>query len=714
MALIIQSVNAQRAQSFSQLLQSLSSAALLTCAFTLFALPAAHAVEPIEATTAAKTDLEDKFYRQALYFYFTGDYGSALRQVSLNRQRNGIDSDRSQLFEAGLQVAIGLHDQATQTLTRFEQHQANATQHNSQAKAATSPRELLLIALLQLTEQQIDQGDIETAKLTLGRITTVLPDYIKQYHVLSQLAYWPETPPLTAQVQQKASTEDDSLPNNSSAAYIALNQALLHMEQQQYNAAQPILTELKNQQWQAPEVNFWQKLFNPFAQPDIFDANDELKPEVQDALLQQRAINDYAKLLLAQLYVANQQYDLAYNELSDFPQHSPYAESALFLFAYSAQQQQQYDMSFKLLALLQQQYPYSNLAWQAALLNAKQVSEQQSLAQGLTLYQQAEQLYLQKITEIKQFGEIFNDTKNIMDFASHKDDEQNPLLTPKSDVLALILTQRFDTDVPWLKKALNDPLLATDYQTLLSLELLSDNVKTQQDNSQWLKDTLTLNRQRQAKVIEQQKQLAYRDMIQSLTAQKQRIAEIITQAEIQQNAQVFADPSQQQWLNRIDTSQATLNNLVLKRNVDDEQQRLDKVKGVLQWQLQSTFPQQLWQHKQSLNQLTEQLEQLELQASRFSDLSTNPRLLSDFDERQQLTQTDINKMTFNIEALSLKTSREIHGKISIFTQQQQYTLQQLLLTSRHQMAKVLEQMSQADNTPISSSPTADVTSQGAQ
>ncbi|GGP38258.1 hypothetical protein GCM10009347_02580 [Shewanella algicola] len=685
---------------------------LLTCALTLFAQPTAHAAEQTEAVTSVKTDLEDKFYRQALYFYFAGDYGSALRQISLNRQRQGIDSDRSQLFEAGLQVAIGLHDQATQTLTRFEQNQTH-TANGSQGKSATSPQELLLIALLQLTEQQIDQGDNVSAQLTLGKITTVLPDYVEQYHILSQLAYWPAPPPLTAQVQQTA-VEDDVVQTNSSAAYIALNQALLYMEQQEYSAAQPILIELKNQQWQAPEVNFWQKLFNPFAQPDIFDANDQLKPQVQDALLQQQAINDYAKLLLAQLYVANQQYDLAYNELVDFPQQSPYAESALFLFAYSAQQQQQYDMSFKLLALLQQQYPYSNLAWQAALLSAKQVSEQQSLAQGLTLYQQAEQLYLQKIAELKQFGKIFNDSKNIMDFATKAEDEQNALLTPKSDVLALILTQHFNTDAPWLKKALNDPLLATDYQTLLNLELLSDNIKTQQRNSQWIKDTLTLNNQRQARVLEQQKQLAYHEMIQSLMAQKQRIADIIAQAEIEQSPQVFANPTQQQWLNRIDASQATLNKLASQRNIDDEQQRLNKVKGVLQWQLQSTFPQQLWQHKQSLKQLTEQLEQLELQASRFSDLSTNPRLLSDFDVRQQQTQTDINKMTLNIEALSLKTSREIRGKISIFTQQQQYTLQQLLLTSRHQMANVLEQMAQADNISSPAASSVDSASQGAR
>ncbi|WP_182769948.1 tetratricopeptide repeat protein [Shewanella sp. SG41-4] len=685
---------------------SRTAAILLLCSGPLIT----HAADDT-SPTVSKTALEDKFYRQALYFYFEGDYGAALRQISLNRQRKGIYSDRSKLFEAGLQVSIGLHDQATRTLAQFEQQQANTADNtatkkstntsSSEAKSTTSPTELLLIALLQLSEQQIEQGDIDTAKLTLGKITTLLPDYVEQYHVLNQLAYWPDTPPLTAQVQQHATSEEDQTPSSSSAAYIALNQALLHMGQQQYTAAQPILIELKSQQWQPPKVNFWQRLFNPFAEPDIFDENDELLPEVKDALLQQQAVNDYAKLLLAQLYVANKQYDLAYNELLDFPEQSSYAESALFLFAYSAQQQQQYDMSFKLLTLLQQQYPYSNLAWQAALLSAKQVSEQQSLAQGLTLYQQAEQLYLQKIAEIKGFAEAFSTVNDVTDFASKTLDQQTPSLAPKSDVLALILTERFNTDSPWLKKALNDPQLAADYQTLLSLDLLRDNVQKQQINSEWLKDTLALNTQRQANVIEQQKKLAYAEMINSLTEQQQRIEKIINQAETEQNPQVFADQSQQQWLNRIDASQATLTKLATQRNIDDAQQRLDRVKRVLQWQLQQTLPQRLWQHKQSLKELTKQLDQLKLQASRFSALSSNTRLLSDFELRQQQTQTDIDSMNLNITGLRDKTGRDIRGKISIFTQQQQYTLQQLLLTTRHQMADVLEKMSQTVTAPIS-------------
>ena len=54
-------------------------------------------------TVAASAHIEDKIYRKALYYYFTGDFGEALNQISLNRQRFNSHSSRSRLFEAGLQ-----------------------------------------------------------------------------------------------------------------------------------------------------------------------------------------------------------------------------------------------------------------------------------------------------------------------------------------------------------------------------------------------------------------------------------------------------------------------------------------------------------------------------------------------------------------------------------------------------------------------------------
>ena len=107
-------------------------------------------------TVAAPAHIEDKLYRKALYYYFTGDFGQALNQISLNRQRFNSHSSRSRLFEAGLQVTVGLHHQATESLQSLKVNQAVSVVNNTdESRSNTSPKELRLIALLQLAEQQI-------------------------------------------------------------------------------------------------------------------------------------------------------------------------------------------------------------------------------------------------------------------------------------------------------------------------------------------------------------------------------------------------------------------------------------------------------------------------------------------------------------------------------------------------------------------------------
>ena len=96
--------------------------------------------------------LEDKLYRQALYFYFIGNYGEALKQISLNRQRFNSQSSQSRLFEAGLQVTVGLHHQARQSLYQLQKQQAGSdnvaanVDNTQESKSNTSPAELTLIA----------------------------------------------------------------------------------------------------------------------------------------------------------------------------------------------------------------------------------------------------------------------------------------------------------------------------------------------------------------------------------------------------------------------------------------------------------------------------------------------------------------------------------------------------------------------------------------
>ncbi|WP_434930047.1 tetratricopeptide repeat protein [Shewanella sp. HL-SH5] len=656
---------------------------------------------------STKDKLEDKLYRQALYFYFAGDYAAALRQISLNEQRHQLISLRSDLFEAGLQINIGLHSQAAATLLSFEQNQNNSHQRKSndenaqqKTKSSTSPAELLLIALLQLSEQQVEQGDNQAAQQTLAKIQIVQAEYVNQYQVLNQLAYWPNAPLMSAKLA--APGKDESVSQSLSGAYIALNNSLQYMQQNEFQLAEPILSQLKNQTWLSAQQTFWQLLFNPFSS-DQYDSLDSQGNVINDKRRQQQAVNDYAKLLLAQMYVMQQQYDAAFKELADFPQNSPYSESALYLFAFAAQNVGEYDTAFNLLDLVQQQYPYSHLGWQAALLSAAQVTQQQTLEQGMARYQQAEQLYLDQIADLATFKQTFLAASDVANFSlSHKKTNLigSPQVNSDDNSLELLTPPSFTTQSMWLKKALLDAFLATDYQTVLTLDLLNANLRSQRSKSDWLKQTLALNKQRQRSVIERQQQTPYAALITQLKQQKQSVANIITAAENQQNGRAFATQLEQQWLQRIEQSQLSINKLSGQRDMSDYQQRLTKVSGVLHWQLQRNFADRLWQHQKSLQQLDQQLNALEAQSQRFNALSASQRVYSDFDSRQQMNEAEINKLTLAIKQLRLKTSDDIRQKVTVFVDQQQQQLKRLLLTTRHEMAAILEQMAQADTLPM--------------
>jgi hypothetical protein len=634
-----------------------------------------------------KKVLEDKLYRQALYYYFAGDYAKALRQISVNKKRYQAVNSQSQLFEAGLQVSVGLHAQASQTLKAFELTQSGNVDSNSEQvrneQSSTSPNELLVIALLQLAEQQIQRNDNRTAQQTLSNIVQLPAPYYEQYQTLNQLAYWPETPEILVTVL----TNEEEKGGQSRSAYVELNQALLHIEREEYDQAKALLTNLKNKRWKEPTSTFWQLLFNPFS-----DDSYVLSDDVEDDKIQQQAVNDYAKLLLAQMYVKQTRYEAAFYELKDFPQDSPYSESALFIFAFTAQKIKNYTTSLKLLNLIQKRYPYSNLGWQASMLLSAQIAEQKTLEQGMASYQKTEQFYQQQLAELNDFHHQFLTSNNLLKFASQTQNVDDKKLA----TLTLFKQNNYVTDSAWLKKALLNPELEAQYQTLIELDLLDRHVNIQNNKNQWIGDTLVLNNQRKAKIIERQQQTNYHELITTLNTEKQRIAKIIAEAERSNNGKAFANQEELQWLERIEQSKNTLNIIAPHKNIDDYQARIKRTEGALTWTLQKTFTKRLWQHKKLLKEIEQQLMKVEQQRSRFQLMAESPQLIRSIEARHQKSDNDISRLLANISQLRQSTNTKIHSNVEYFVEQQRNTLNQYLLTTRHEMAAVLERMSQVD------------------
>jgi len=630
----------------------------------------------------SKTDLQDKYYRQALYHYFQSERGRALSQVEQSKAKLQHLDSRTSLFEAGLQLSEGLLQQAKKTLINFDA-QLTAEQNNKiRERKSAKADELLLISLLSLTDQYLAQGDIIQARDTLARIKYISATYYPQYHVLSQLAYWPVKAPLL--------TVEPNDSENVSSPYILLNNALRLIEQakaeqlidgeKKYEQAISLLTTIKSIPWQEKPSNFWKTLF--LNEVSLTSQSDE--QEMQKS--QGQAIQDYAQLLLAQIYISQQRYKLAFNELESFPQQSPYTESALFLFAFASQEVEQYDIAFNLLTLLFQDYPYSSLGWQSAQLMAEQVTKQRSLAQGVTAYQNVENFFLLRQQDLADFAKDFAEQKDLLKFQSLSTKAAQGVSTHKG----------FQTESAWLQQALYDAELASLFQGLSSIDKQIEEVQLLLNKTTWLAEIITLNQQRKESIVSTNKARNYPALFEQLTAERDRLAMILSQQAKDNDHSVFANKEENQWLARIKESHAILQVIAAQKNTEDYQQRLARVQGVLLWQLAQKNPARMWSHKKQLQYIDKAISEVTHQQEKLKNLSDKDDLLSVQINKHQQSITQLNNQLTQAAKLREKFTVKIRAKINLYIDGQGVLLAEHLLSTRQGMANVLERMAKAD------------------
>lgn len=663
-----------------------------------------------------KTNIHEKYYQQALYYYFQGNYSGALAIINQSKSRLNSIEPSVQLFEAGLQVKIGLQEEAKQNLRLLSSKQSeqgntldstvqNASElHNKPYKIEID--HLLVLVFLSLSEQYIEQGDLNQARETLAKINHIPPSYYQQYHVLNQLAYWPEKPdllPLTFLKNDKNVQRDNADLNRfeKHTPYIQLNQALRFIEKGNFEDAITLLSRIKKGSWQASEQSFFQLLFSDSSlSPQGYQAEEQI---------QFQAINDYAKLLLAYLYTQQESYEKAYVELKTFPQQSPYTESALFLYAFSAQQSKQHTTALSLLTLLHEQYPYSTLGWQASLLMAKQITEQQGLSNGWQAYQNIEKFYLNTIEQLNVFERAFANHSDLQSFSAVE--IPKGVFSKKHFKTAIqtnlfATTKAYEPESIWLQQALYEPSLSHLYQQLSDATELIKNSQSLQVKSNEILDIINLNTTRKQRISASEKILAKQDVYNNLLAKRENIASKLLKAvnDPQQLGVAFANEEEQHWLDRLNMSKQNLSFIVKHSHEEDQaaiinyQERLNRLNSVLAWRLTQSFPHRSWQHKQQLIELDNTMDQLsDLQQNVSSLLSSTSRDQSEstlvpFINRQMFIKTKINPVISKLTELKEKISLKIRNKITEYCNGKRTLLAQHLLTTRKAMTVVLENM----------------------
>jgi hypothetical protein len=643
--------------------------------------------------------LSDKFYRQALYFYFQNKPEQTLRQLNINNEYFAASTVHTSLFKVGLQISQGLPQHAQVLLEDIskdlspEVPKANNRLFKGYAdhsiiQSNSQKEELMIIVLLQLAEKKIEQQDNKGAASILANIRVVPREYLSQYYLLQQLIAWPQQPNIENLKLDANSKKQlvQLLNNDKQAPYLLLNEALGAINHKEFNLAEKKLSVLKAFSRDNNPNSFWQQLFSEQRQGSQKN-------------VEQDGINHYAQLLLAQVYIEQGNYTEGYNQLESFPKHTSFTEQALFLFGYSALRLGRFTASEVIFNTLITDYPYSTFTQQAWVLNAEQYVVQNKFDMALDKYLLTEEYYENKLQDIAAYKVALINESNLLNLYHS---QQNNQISPQG----LVSQQTQPNHILWINTSLKHKGLAKVYQQLLSVDNLVKQLESQQTKSDWLATTIKLNSARQQKVKENQSRLNYPHVLKKLSDQTKQLTALLANAKSTNistspylgNGELFANNLETKWLQRIESSKNSLDviNTSSDKNTEEYIQRLKRVKGVLNWQLQQKFPDRFWRSQQGLNDLENLYAKTKEQHKKVNELLLQESTLTRLSHEQKNLTTSIVSLLEKTKQLKVQLNKGLLKQNLLFIKNEQDKIQQYLLFNQRAMANVIERLNKQE------------------
>ncbi len=202
-------------------------------------------------SASAQDTLSEKHYRQAAWAFYLQQPAQALEALQLAPQHD----QRTRLLEAGLYLQLDM-----------PQHAAGVLQPLVQENAAQRlPQSLLNIALLQFARHQLELGDKAAARAYLARVQ-IGTDHsgLGQQQLLSQLVQWPDIS-IPARPNFTALQLQPEMPYIISNQALALAQQRQPQQALQWLGAlqQQLQRPVAQSFWQLLFSGQWQVLFSP-------------------------------------------------------------------------------------------------------------------------------------------------------------------------------------------------------------------------------------------------------------------------------------------------------------------------------------------------------------------------------------------------------------------------------------------------------------------
>ena len=450
------------------------------------------------------------------------------------------------------------------------------------------------------------------------------------------------------------------------------------MNQKEFSLAEKKLKRLQLFTWQGETEGFWQQLFSK--------ENELSDTLINNKKVEQKGINHYAQLLLAQLYIEQGFFQQGYQQLESFPKNTPFTEHALFLFGYSAFKLEQYKVSEVILNTLITKYPYANYTRQAWLLSAEQYTAQKQLNNALNRYLDIEKYYQTKQQALSIFANTLGEQQELLTF--YRLLKENNVAEVNSN------------NMLWLTSSLRDTDIASLYEQLQSVELLSKQLQEQLNKSAWLAHTIELNTVRQKDIREKQQHRNYSLMLKQLNDRKGQLAALLESAKSSGDGELFANKTEEKLLTRIENSKNLLafieEHKQENRTTLAYQQRLSRVQGVLAWQLQQEFPNRYWQTQESLNEFNRSYDNASQQHKKVVKLLIQQGSFSLETAKNDALNRKITALLDKNRKLKAQINTLLLTKMTLFIEKEHSKIAQFLLFNQRAMASVIEKLNRQE------------------
>jgi len=533
-----------------------------------------------------------------LYEVYQDHYFTAAVQL-LAKQSLSARRDAA-LFLGGMYLSYGMHDEAEQVFNSFT---------DEQLPAQTKDQAWFYMAKLRYQRGLIDQ-----AWQSLKKVGESLPDDLReQYVTLKTLLQFAQGHYQQAidDLHEKASKQDPFILYNLAYGY------------QQLGDEQTAL-----------------KYFN---QVMALTPKDAFEQDLQDKVL----------VILARQYITQQQPELARKLLNNLSMESPYTPQALIMLAWVELSDGNYARALAPLRLIGQRYQTGQVMQESWLLHGYVLEQAEAYRDALAVYREAlvryqeEERYLtDTLASIEQGRFVQELIPQLQGKAQGWSWEGE--LTPDADLIVhlgeMIASHPF-------------------YESLKSLR---DVIYLDQQLKQWKRDLpiyqhmLALRKQRYHDHLPVLERAKTNQQSQQLIAQKQQLENQLREIVNRHDIQAFTTEREQKMFEHLQKVETLLASIPEGKERQAYQQRYQRLKGLLQWDLEMNFKLRVWEQQKSLNDIAKVLQSTEQQQQKLQQSTLiTPELFEQYNYLLQQIDQQIDLLSQRNQLINQKQQQQL-------------------------------------------------------